>query len=365
MHAQASDGHWTVVEVSGAARVTENFLTPKLVSARHVLAPGATLTTGGDGRITLVRGDQEIVVGPNTRMALPAQETQGLTRILQDMGTMLYKVDKKPNKHFKVETPYLAAVVKGTMFTVTANADIHAVHVSEGLVEVSTPNGNMTGMVEAGSSARVSTKRPDRLQIDTPGAGPTQRSGKTPGSAPAPSGFADDLERADLSNDIDTPSITAEASPADFEFELEDSGRGFVIETEIDSGPLNMAELTDGLVQGPEGLSENQLGDIDDLRDSDDDFDADDNGNGNDDDISGSGGFTTSTASAGASAGDGAAVSSISSAVSNIATTIASNPNTGGNGNGNGNPGNDLDLDLDDLDDMDDIDDDGPEVEDD
>jgi len=68
------------------------------VSALGLGAPlvaGSILTTGGDGRVVLRRGEQEIVVGPNARVSLPADESHGLTRILQDAGTLLFRIDKR------------------------------------------------------------------------------------------------------------------------------------------------------------------------------------------------------------------------------------------------------------------------------
>ena len=164
--AVAADGGWKIVESAGAVRAMQPMATMQLVSTGDALSAGAVVTTGADGRAVLARGEQQIVVGPNSRMSLPAEEQPGMTRILQDVGTLLFKVDKRKSQHFRVETPVIAAVVKGTTFTVTAGADAHTVHVAEGAVEVSSRNGADSVLVTAGRTAHVLQSNPGVIQFD-------------------------------------------------------------------------------------------------------------------------------------------------------------------------------------------------------
>ncbi len=56
-------------------------------------------------------------------VGLPAENREGLsTTIVQQAGSILLEVEKRNVRHFEVETPYLAAVVKGTQFRVSVNA---------------------------------------------------------------------------------------------------------------------------------------------------------------------------------------------------------------------------------------------------
>lgn len=153
----ADGGAWRVEETSGSVRIAQTMAGVQLVSTGESLSAGSVLTTGLDGRAVLARGEQTIVVGPNSRMALPAVEDKGMTRILQDLGTLMFKVDKQEKQHFRVETPVIAAVVKGTTFTVTAGAGSHAVHVAEGLVEVTSLKSGESTLVPAGETVQVST----------------------------------------------------------------------------------------------------------------------------------------------------------------------------------------------------------------
>ena len=160
MSLAANATEWSVVETSGTVRSQNAMASAQLISTGQTFGAGSILSTGFDGRVVLANGSQQIIVGPNSRMSLPVREENGKTRILQELGTLLFKVDKRERKHFRVETPVIAAVVKGTTFTVTAGADAHAVHVAEGAVEVSTRNANARELVTAGRTVRVMRNNP-------------------------------------------------------------------------------------------------------------------------------------------------------------------------------------------------------------
>ena len=84
------------------------------------MKPGDTIRTGRNGRVLLKRGEETILISPNSVVGVPAEKKEGLsTTIVQQAGSILLEVEKRNVKHFEVETPYLAAVVKGTQFRVT------------------------------------------------------------------------------------------------------------------------------------------------------------------------------------------------------------------------------------------------------
>ncbi|MHA7873110.1 MAG: FecR domain-containing protein, partial [Hyphococcus sp.] len=163
--ASAQNGDWRVVEMTGVARAAQPMSGVQQISTGNALGAGAVVTTGMNGRVVLVRGEQQIVVGPSSRMSLPATEEPGKTRILQDLGTLLFKVDKRDKQHFRVETPIIAAVVKGTTFTVTAGPDAHAVHVAEGAVEVAALSGTARQLVTPGVTAFISRAEPTVIRL--------------------------------------------------------------------------------------------------------------------------------------------------------------------------------------------------------
>src|SRR6185436_6771770 len=97
---------------------------------------GDSISTGPNGRVLLTRGAETILVSPNSSIGIPEKKGDLSTTITQRAGTILLEVEKRNVKHFEVETPYLAAVVKGTQFRVTVDKATSRVDVVRGQVEV-------------------------------------------------------------------------------------------------------------------------------------------------------------------------------------------------------------------------------------
>jgi hypothetical protein len=132
------DGVWSVSKSSGEVWVTTTGAQPASLKHEEVLKPGDMIRTGPNGRVLLTRGEETMLIAPNSVIGMPTEKKDGMsTTILQQAGTILLEVEKRNVKHFEVETPYLAAVVKGTQFIVTVNADSTSVDVRRGQVEVS------------------------------------------------------------------------------------------------------------------------------------------------------------------------------------------------------------------------------------
>lgn len=134
----ADDGVWSVSKSSGDVWLSADGAQPVSLSQGGTLKPGDTIRTGRNGRVLLVRGEETILISPNSVVGLPAEKKEGLsTTIIQQAGAILLEVEKRNVKHFEVETPYLAAVVKGTQFSVTVGVGSTKVGVLRGQVEVS------------------------------------------------------------------------------------------------------------------------------------------------------------------------------------------------------------------------------------
>jgi len=132
------DGIWSISKSSGEVWVTTSGAEQASLRQEDPLKPGDVIRTGRNGRVLLVRGEETILVSPNSVIGLPTEKKDGMsTTILQQAGSILLEVEKRNVKHFEVETPYLAAVVKGTHFSVTVNAASTSVNVERGQVEVS------------------------------------------------------------------------------------------------------------------------------------------------------------------------------------------------------------------------------------
>ena len=72
-------------------------------------------------------------------------------------------------QHFAVQTPYLAAVVKGTRFTVTADGKGASVSVQRGRVEVDDKANKTHVTISIGQSARTGTDTSNKLQVSGAG----------------------------------------------------------------------------------------------------------------------------------------------------------------------------------------------------
>jgi len=166
--ANAQQAAWRLTEAHGVVRVTQPGQAPSDAQANTALVAGATVTTGAESGATLANGPQRIVMTPNSRMSIAADSSDAMTRIIQDLGSLLFQVDRRGSQHFRVETPLLAAIVKGTTFTVTAGGAQDTVHVSQGLVEVRAGRNGASQDVPAGATARVARDAPSEISMAAP-----------------------------------------------------------------------------------------------------------------------------------------------------------------------------------------------------
>ncbi len=155
---------WTVQNVSGDARHTLGGSESPLAGGDQV-GIGSKVTTAADARVVLTRGAERMTMSPGSEIVIPADTNGLVTRILQNLGTLLLKVNKRPEQHFEVATPYLAALVKGTTFTVSVDLNGSAVHVVEGLVQVDDIRSGQSGLVRPGQTGVVPATPGGGLQI--------------------------------------------------------------------------------------------------------------------------------------------------------------------------------------------------------
>src|SRR4051794_2756439 len=152
----ADDGVWSVSKASGEVWIAAEGAQRVSLGQEESLKPGDTIRTGRNGRVLLVRGEETILISPNSVVGVPVEKKEGLsTTIVQQAGSILLEVEKRNVKHFEVETPYLAAVVKGTQFSVTVNAGSTKVGVLRGQVEVSDFKTGQIAQVMPGQAATV------------------------------------------------------------------------------------------------------------------------------------------------------------------------------------------------------------------
>jgi hypothetical protein len=146
---------WLVMEASGDAAYSVNDAAQIPLQRGVKLTQGASVETGDNGKVLLTRGEESVFIGPYTLAVIAAPDDKLQTTIHLQRGQAGFQVGKQKSKHFSVETPFLAAVVKGTRFTVQVSESLAAVAVSEGLVEVRSHKSHFSVDLKPGQNALV------------------------------------------------------------------------------------------------------------------------------------------------------------------------------------------------------------------
>jgi hypothetical protein len=149
---------WSVVSTTGDARYREASSTDwRPVLLGMVLAEGSRVATGERGRVVLSRGTSTVTVAAQSETEVGGARSGVLYRFFQYLGTILLRIENGPDRNFQVRTPYLAATVKGTVFSVSVDGQGAVVHVTRGLVEVAALSSGNAALVRPGQTARVSS----------------------------------------------------------------------------------------------------------------------------------------------------------------------------------------------------------------
>ena len=164
--ALAQNGAWTISETKGTVTVIDT-RGQRPATAGLQLAAGATVRTQAKSSAVLVRGREFVTLRQNAQIRIPeAARSRSIMQIIQDYGSAMFNIGKQADPHFGVETPYLAAVVKGTTFIITVGSDGATLQVTEGAVEAATRDGGARELVLPGAVAMVAAGDPMRLVIE-------------------------------------------------------------------------------------------------------------------------------------------------------------------------------------------------------
>jgi hypothetical protein len=239
--ATAGATEWQVARSSGEVWVATPQAQTVSLHGQAVLRPGDKIQTGRNGRVLLVRGAEAILIAPNSVVGLPEEQKAGrATTILQQAGSIVLEVEKRNVEHFEVETPYLAAVVKGTRFSVTVSRLGADVRVLSGSVDVSAFKTGQSALLGAGQVARVAAGGSGGLTLRGNGRlGPVQQG--TPRKAT--------LERVRVpARGLGPPTLQSAKGERQV---LSPAGGGTVVRiaNPIGVGQLNIPALTKGLAR--------------------------------------------------------------------------------------------------------------------
>ena len=157
----AADEDWRVAKTSGQVRYTLDHATWVDLHAGDAVPNAAWILTGPRGRAQLVRGVESIGFQPGTMASITT--TSGFfsrkTQVVQQVGALDLEIEKRSQPHTMVQTPFLAAVVKGTIFHVSVGKTKASVSVDRGLVQVTSFASGQRSNVGPRQSATVDRAR--------------------------------------------------------------------------------------------------------------------------------------------------------------------------------------------------------------
>ena len=160
--AHASGDDWQVAKTTSQVRYTIDRKQWTNLRVGDVVPNKAWISTGPRGRVQLVRGVESIGFQPNTLAAITTKPGGFLsprkTEVFQQVGELDLEIEKRSQPHTTVQTPYLAAVVKGTIFHVTVGKTKASVAVDRGLVQVTSFGSGQQANVGPRQSATVDRK---------------------------------------------------------------------------------------------------------------------------------------------------------------------------------------------------------------
>ena len=89
----ADSTNWQIRKSSGEVWLTASGAVQQVsLSQDASLKAGDSIRTGRSGRVLLVRGEETILISPNTAISLPAEKDKLSTTIVQQAGSILLEV---------------------------------------------------------------------------------------------------------------------------------------------------------------------------------------------------------------------------------------------------------------------------------
>ncbi len=163
--AYAQIPEWTLSEAAGTVSISQANGATHKAARGAILNAGDAVVTGIKSRAIIVRGQEYVTIAANTKISIAIPRQGSKVQIVQTRGNAVYKIQKKATAHFSTQTPFLAAVVKGTTFSVTVGAAGASVQVTEGAVQVQPSIGDASFIILPGMIGTVQSKTPSRLGI--------------------------------------------------------------------------------------------------------------------------------------------------------------------------------------------------------
>lgn len=165
--AVAAADEWVVDRLRGQVLVKTNGVWQELARGDAVSDDSPIKSLEGT-RVTFARGVERIELSGATEIRIFDREGELMTTVMQAYGTVTVEAERRNIQHFSVQTPYLAAIVKGTRFTVVSDETQSNVAVSRGLVQVQDYEHDRATDISPGQTATVG----DDIALEVTGFGP-------------------------------------------------------------------------------------------------------------------------------------------------------------------------------------------------
>lgn len=245
--AAAASEAWVAVKVRGDVRLYADGAAHGVpLQPGDDIAPGSRIETGPSGHATVSLHGSTATLAPDSKTEFPRDGVRPRrTTLLQSLGSLFLKVEKRPTEHFEVKTPYLAAVVKGTTFTVSVSQGASSVQLMEGSVQVTDLKTLAQRVLRPGQTASVAPGRQDGISIR--GAGGTTPG--EPGDKPSSGGDSTDSGRqgdgpSSATGTNGTGAIMNNGGNGDAA-----RGKSTMLSTTLGERSIDIFPLTDGLVR--------------------------------------------------------------------------------------------------------------------
>ena len=150
----AEDGAWTVSKSSGEVWLTSSGAQPASLKQEELLRPGDTVRTGRTGRVLLRRGEETMLVSPNSVVGMPAaQEARAVDDHRAASRFDPARGRKAQRQAFRGRDALPRRRGEGHAFRVTINARSTSVDVIRGQVEVADFRSGQIAQVMPGQHA--------------------------------------------------------------------------------------------------------------------------------------------------------------------------------------------------------------------
>ena len=159
--------NWQAVKLRGDVFVSRGGAWVRL-NRGDIVSDSSVIRTRQNGAVEFVRDRETIDLGSDTQIRIFDRTGQRFTTVQESYGAVTVEANVENVRHFSVRTPFVVALVKGTIFSVTSNAQASIVKVQRGVVGVEDLSRKLFADVRVGQQA--SAGRANKLQVSGAGA---------------------------------------------------------------------------------------------------------------------------------------------------------------------------------------------------